>query len=125
MGRIGLSPIVTIEGLKAVTIGGLKTELYQSFPNPGNPETWLPFALGNTARVTVAIRNTSGELVRELDLGERPEGLYSSKSNAGYWDGRNKLGETVASGIYYYTFTISDRNGSDAQELTRRLVILK
>lgn len=125
LGRISLSPIITIEGLKAVTMGGLKTELYQSFPNPGNPETWLPFALGATAHVSVAIRSASGELVRELDLGERPDGLYSTKSNAGYWDGRNELGETVASGIYYYTFTISERDGSHAQEMTRRLVILK
>ena len=125
LGRISLSPIITIEGLKAITMGGLKTELYQSFPNPGNPETWLPFALGATAHVSVAIRSTSGELVRELDLGERPDGLYSTKSNAGYWDGRNELGETVASGIYYYTFTISERDGSHAQEMTRRLVILK
>ena len=125
LGRISLSPIVTIEGLKAVTIGGLKTELYQSFPNPGNPETWLPFALGATAHVSVAIRNTSGELVRKLDLGERPAGLYSTKSNSGHWDGRNELGETVASGIYYYTFSISDRGDAHAQEMTRRLVILK
>jgi subtilisin family serine protease len=125
LGRISLSPIVTIEGLKAVTIGGLKTELYQSFPNPGNPETWLPFALGATANVSVAIRSTSGELVRKLDLGERPAGLYSTKSNAGHWNGQNELGETVASGIYYYTFTISDRDASHAQEMTRRLVILK
>ena len=125
LGRISLSPIVTIEGLKAVTIGGLKTELYQSFPNPGNPETWLPFALGTPAHISVAIRNTSGELVRKLDLGERPAGLYSTKSNAGYWDGQNELGETVASGIYYYTFTISSRDGSDARDMTRRLVILK
>ena len=125
LGRISRSPIVIIEGLKAVTIGGLKTELYQSFPNPGNPETWLPFALGATAHVSVAIRNTSGELVRKLDLGERPAGLYSTKSNSGHWDGRNELGETVASGIYYYTFSISDRDGSHAQEMTRRLVILK
>lgn len=125
LGRISLSPIITIEGLKAVTIGGLKTELYQSFPNPGNPETWLPFALGTTAHVTVVIRDTSGELVRKLDLGERPEGLYSTKSNAGHWDGRNELGETVASGIYYYTFTISGRDGYDTREMTRRLVILK
>ena len=125
LGRISLSPIITIDGLKAVTIGGLKTELYQSFPNPGNPETWLPFALGTTADVSIAIRNTTGELVRKLDLGERPEGLYSTKANAGHWDGRNELGETVASGIYYYTFTISRRDGSDAREMTRRLIILK
>ena len=125
LGRISLSPIVAVEGLKSVTIGGLKTELYQSFPNPGNPETWLPFALGTTARVTVAIRNPSGDVVRELDLGERPAGLYTTRSNAGHWDGRNELGESVASGIYYYTFTISSRDGSDAREMTRRLVILK
>ena len=125
LGRINLSPTITVEGLKAVTIGGLKTELYQSFPNPGNPETWLPFALGTTARVSVAIRNTSGDLVRELDLGERPAGLYSTKSNAGYWDGQNNLGEIVASGIYYYTFTISERDGVEDREMTRRLVILK
>ena len=125
MGRISHSPIVTIEGLKAVTIGGLKTELYQSFPNPGNPETWLPFALGATAHVSVTIRSASGEIVRKLDLGERGAGLYATKSNAGRWDGQNELGETVASGIYYYTFTIAARDGSHAQEMTRRLVILK
>ena len=125
LGRISLSPIVTFEGLKAVTIGGLKTELYQSFPNPGNPETWLPFALGATAHVSVAIRNTSGELVRKLDLGERPAGLYSTKSNSGHWDGRNELGETVASGIYFYTFAIAEENQPRPQRLTRRLVIMK
>ena len=125
LGRISRSPIITFEGLKVVSVGGLKTDLYPSFPNPGNPETWLPFSLGTTAHVTVAIRNTAGELVRRLDLGERGAGLYSTKSNAGHWDGRNELGETVASGIYYYTFTISDRGNSHAKEITRRLVILK
>lgn len=85
-----------------------KTALLPNFPNPFNPETWVPYQLAAAADVTLTIYAVDGTLVRTLALGHRPAGLYQSKSRAAYWDGRNALGEPVASGIYFYTLTAGD-----------------
>ena len=95
------------------------TLLAQNFPNPFNPETWIPYQLSKATEVKIAIYNVSGHLVRSLDLGWQPTGSYMTASSAAYWDGKNAVGERVASGIYFYTLQTSDFTA------TRRMVILK
>ncbi len=85
-----------------------ETALLPNYPNPFNPETWVPYQLAQPADVTLTIYAVDGTLVRTLALGHRPAGLYRSRSRAAYWDGRNELGEPVASGIYFYTLTAGD-----------------
>ena len=84
------------------------TALLPNYPNPFNPETWLPYQLSEASDVTVRIYSMNGNLVRILVLGHQSAGTYQSKSRAAYWDGRNELGESVASGVYFYTFTAGD-----------------
>ena len=93
--------------------------LLQNYPNPFNPETWIPYQLAEDSLVSVSIYNTTGQLVRTLSLGYQSAGFYNSRSRAAYWDGRNALGERVASGIYFYQLT------TPTFQQTRRLVIVK
>ncbi len=79
------------------------TALLENYPNPFNPETWIPYQLAQSAEVSVSIHSADGKLVRTLELGQVPAGVYSDKSRAAYWDGRNAQGEPVASGVYFYT----------------------
>ena len=95
------------------------TILAQNFPNPFNPETWIPYQLSQPTEVSIQIYNVSGHLVRSLDLGWQATGSYMTPSSAAYWDGRNAVGERVASGIYFYTLQTVDFTA------TRRMVILK
>ncbi len=95
------------------------TLLAQNYPNPFNPETWIPYQLSESTQVQIDIYNVSGHLVRSLDLGWQPTGSYMTPSSAAYWDGKNAVGERVASGIYFYTLQTSDFTA------TRRMVILK
>ena len=80
-----------------------KTVLLANYPNPFNPETWIPYQLAQPAEVTISIHAIDGTLVRTLPLGEMPAGVYQSRSRAAYWDGKNAHGEQVASGVYFYT----------------------
>ena len=82
-----------------------ETTLLPNYPNPFNPETWIPYQLAEPADVTISIYAADGRLVRSLDLGHQSVGLYESRSRAAYWDGRNAQGEPVASGVYFYTLT--------------------
>ena len=84
------------------------TALLHNYPNPFNPETWIPYQLSEPAHVTVRIYATSGVLVRTLGLGHQAAGYYANRSRAAYWDGRNAVGEPVASGVYFYTLTAGD-----------------
>ena len=95
------------------------SRVLQNYPNPFNPETWIPFELNQDAKVSVSIYDVSGKLVRALDVGFRPAGIYSSQEKAVYWDGKTETGETVASGVYFYNIQIGDYSE------TRRMVILK
>ena len=95
------------------------TILAQNFPNPFNPETWMPYQLSKSTDVTIQIYALSGRLVRTLELGWKPTGAYMTRGSAAYWDGRNDLGERVASGTYFYTLQTRDFTA------TRRMVILK
>ena len=96
-----------------------ETALLPNYPNPFNPETWIPYQLSESAEVTVRIYSVKGILVRTLMLGQTPAGIYQSRSRAAYWDGRNAVGESVASGIYFYTLTAGDFTA------TRRMLIRK
>ena len=95
------------------------TALLPNYPNPFNPETWIPYQLATSADVKIAIYAADGQLVRRLALGTQGMGIYASRSRAAYWDGKNALGESVASGIYFYTLT------ADNFRATRRMLILK
>ena len=95
------------------------TALLANYPNPFNPETWLPYQLSEPAEVTLHIYTVSGALVRTLDLGHQPAGNYQQRNRAAYWDGKNELGESVASGIYFYTLTADDFTA------TRKMLIRK
>ena len=96
-----------------------ETELLANYPNPFNPETWIPYRLAEDAFVTLTIYNLSGQIVRTLEVGHRIASAYESRSKAIYWDGRNKLGERMASGVYFYTLTAGDYSA------TRKMLILK
>ena len=85
-----------------------KTALFANYPNPFNPETWIPYQLTTRAEATVTIHAADGKLVRTLALGQLPVGVYQSRSRAAYWDGHNAQGEPVASDIYFYTLTAGD-----------------
>ena len=96
-----------------------KTFLLANYPNPFNPETWIPYQLSEAAEVTVTIHASDGKLVHTLELGQLPAGLYRTKGRAAYWDGRNALNEPVASGVYFYTLTAGDFTA------TRKMLIRK
>ena len=96
-----------------------KTTLLRNYPNPFNPETWIPYQLAESAEVTLTIYDMNGQLVRRLAVGHQAAGMYQSRGRAAYWDGRNQLGESVASGLYFYTLTAGDFTA------TRRMLILK
>ena len=96
-----------------------KTALLANYPNPFNPETWIPYDLAAAADVTVHIYAADGALIRTLALGHQAAGIYQSRSRAVYWDGRNNVGEPVASGVYFYTLTAGDFTA------TRKMLIRK
>ena len=96
-----------------------ETVLLANYPNPFNPETWIPYQLANPAEVEVSIHSADGKLVRTLELGQLPAGVYQGKNRAAYWNGRNAQGEPVASGVYFYTLTAGDFKA------TRKMVIRK
>ncbi len=96
-----------------------KNSLLANYPNPFNPETWIPYQLSKSADVTLRIYAANGKLVRKLDLGQQPAGMYQAKSRAAHWDGKNAQGEPVASGLYFYTLTAGDFSA------TRKMLIRK
>ena len=91
-----------------VSLTPSETQLLSNYPNPFNPETWIPYQLATAADVQIRIYAASGVLVRTLNVGHQSAGRYRDRSRAAYWDGKNELGEPVASGIYFYTFTAGD-----------------
>ena len=128
---IGVHPVrhtVTVEDVKRshIPLGELvayeipaKTELLLNYPNPFNPETWIPYRLAEDAFVRLSIYDQRGRVVRDIAVGHRIAAVYESRSEAIYWDGRTDLGERVASGLYFYTLTAGD------YAATRKMVILK
>ena len=95
------------------------TQLLANYPNPFNPETWIPYHLANPSNVQITIYDARGSIVRQLNLGHQREGYYTSRSRAAYWDGRNSVGERVASGVYFYQLQ------ADGLSYLRKMVIVK
>ena len=96
-----------------------ETELLPNYPNPFNPETWIPYRLAEDTFVTLTIYDQRGSVVRKLNAGHQTAAVYEGRSEAIYWDGRNEVGDRVASGIYFYTLTAGDYSA------TRKMLILK
>jgi hypothetical protein len=114
MGNVSrLTATVTLNNLRYLT------ELLPNYPNPFNPETWIPYRLAEDADVTLTIYDVSGDVVRQFNLGHQRAGSYETKADAVYWDGTNDFGESVASGIYFYNLSIGNFSK------TRKATILK
>ncbi|MGQ9608276.1 MAG: FlgD immunoglobulin-like domain containing protein, partial [bacterium] len=94
-------------------------ELYQNYPNPFNPETWIPYGVKEASEVQIIIYDASYKVIRTLDLGYKLPGFYTTKDKSAYWDGRNDLGEPVASGVYFYNIKIGNYSS------TRKMVLLR
>ena len=110
--------ILVLEQL-LVSLTPRETVLLPNYPNPFNPETWIPYRLAEDAFVSLTIYDLSGQVVRTLDVGHQIASVYESRSKAVYWDGRNNFGEKVASGVYFYTLTAGNYSK------TRKMIILK
>ena len=96
-----------------------QTSLLPNYPNPFNPETWIPYSLVEDADVKLTIYDIQGTEVRRFDLGQQPAGHYTDRRKSIYWDGRNMLGEQVVGGVYFYHLQAGNYSA------TRRMVILK
>ena len=96
-----------------------ETQLLPNYPNPFNPETWIPYRLAEDAFVTLTIYDQTGQIVRTIEVGHQTAAVYESRSKAIYWDGRNQIGEGVASGVYFYHLSAGDFSA------TRKMLILK
>ncbi|MDE0636650.1 MAG: leucine-rich repeat domain-containing protein [Candidatus Poribacteria bacterium] len=112
------SGIAKLEQLLALFVPE-ETALLHNYPNPFNPETWIPYQLSKAADVSLTIYAVNGQVVRTLALGHQAAGVYQNKNRAAYWDGRNMMGEPVASGLYFYTLTAGDFTA------TRKMLIRK
>ena len=120
--KVGIEDLRNAYLSLALTVGDVhpaETILGQNFPNPFNPETWIPYQLEKSADVSLQIYDTSGRIVRTIDLGFKSQGFYMTRSTAAYWDGRNNMGEQVASGVYFYSLQTPDFSA------TRKMLILK
>ena len=109
----------TADGTRGTQERPKETTLLANYPNPFNPETWIPYQLANPADVSISIHAADGKVVRTLKLGNMPAGRYQSRSRAAHWDGKNAVGEPVASGVYFYTLKAGDFTA------TRKLLIRK
>ena len=96
-----------------------ETKLLPNYPNPFNPDTWIPYQLSEGSTVTVKIYDVTGSLMRTINVGHKPGGYHLTRERAVYWDGRNEKGESVSSGVYFYTLN------TDTYTQTRRMVIIK
>ena len=95
------------------------TALLPNYPNPFNPETWIPYQLATPAEVTLTIYDMNGGAVRRLEVGHQQAGLYRNRTRALHWDGRNGRGESVANGLYFYTLKAGEFTA------TRKMLIRK
>ena len=102
-----------------VSLTPRETELLANYPNPFNPETWIPYRLAEDAFVTLTIYDLNGQVVRTLQVGHRIASAYENRSKAIYWDGRNDVGERVASGVYFYNLSTGNYSA------TRKMLVVK
>ena len=111
--------IQNLQNLLASLFIPQETALLANYPNPFNPETWIPYQLAVPAEVALTIFDMNGGMVRRLEVGHQSAGMYQSRGRAVYWDGRNGSGESVASGVYFYTLTSGEFTA------TRKMLIRK
>ena len=114
-----LRTLVYLQQLLVTETRPEKTQLFANYPNPFNPETWIPYELATDTHVKITIYNTQGVVIRTLQFGHQSAGYYTGRDRAAYWDGRNALGEQVASGLYFYQLE------TDEMSSMRKMVILK
>ena len=122
--QLNLTDPTSLQGIRLLeqllaAITPKETALLPNYPNPFNPETWIPYQLAKPAAVTLNIYAVDGKLVRRLNLGHQHVGTYQTRSRAAHWDGKNAAGEPVSSGIYFYTLTAGEFNA------TRKMLIRK
>ncbi|MXV75383.1 T9SS type A sorting domain-containing protein, partial [Candidatus Poribacteria bacterium] len=122
--RFGITDLTSQKGIRFLeqllaTLIPQETALLTNYPNPFNPETWIPYQLAKDAEVSLTIYAVDGQMVRRLALGHQPAGMYQNRSRAAYWDGKNASGEPVASGLYFYTLSAGDFTA------TRKMLIRK
>ena len=118
-----VNPMNLANAVLNVTLDGIGTPkqnlLLQNYPNPFNPETWIPYRLSENGQVSISIYDTKGTRIRTFSFGYQSAGFYQTQERAAYWDGRNDLGEPVASGVYFYQLI------TPSFQQTRRMLILK
>ena len=129
--RISMEPItytITAEDISKRQISVLPLVLYRiptqttllpNYPNPFNPETWIPFRLAKATTISLLIHDIHGNTIRHIDLNRLKAGIYESKDRAIYWDGRNKSGEYAASGVYFYTLRAGNVRA------TQKMILMK
>lgn len=111
--------LISLTSKKKVEKTIINTALFANYPNPFNPETWIPYQLSASTNVSMTIHSPIGTVIRTLELGHQPAGVFHTRNRAAHWDGKDDLGESVASGIYFYTLTAGEFTA------TRRMLILK
>ena len=116
---LGVMPTDAVAAAPLTTPAPDETLLLSNYPNPFNPETWIPYQLAAPSQVSVQIYDVRGRIIQHLQLGHQSAGVYQSKSRAAYWDGRNEVGEPVASGVYFYTLIAGESTA------TRKMLIRK
>ena len=122
--QLDLTDATTLRGILFLeqlheTLIPQENALLPNYPNPFNPETWIPYRLAEDAFVTLTIYDKAGQVVRTLDIGHQIAASYESRAKAIHWDGSNELGEQVASGLYFYHLSAEDYSA------TRKMLILK
>lgn len=121
VGQVNIAEFTLNGGMQKPTIQNLPRDfaIWQNYPNPCNPETWIPYQLTEPAEVCIAIYNLSGQIIRRLELGNMMPGYYIDRARAAYWDGKNESGEEVSSGIYFYQISAGLFSG------TRKITIAR
>ena len=125
-GTVGLSDLlIVINNLESqaappAPTAVSETALLPNYPNPFNPETWIPYQLREAANLQINIYSAEGILIRRLSLGYQPSGYYITRHRAAHWDGKNENGEGVASGIYFYELVI---DGTPFPVLQKMLIV--
>ena len=120
--------IMVLEQL-LISLTPTETQLLPNYPNPFNPETWIPYRLAKAAFVTLTIYDQTGQVVRTIDVGHQTAAVYESRSKAIYWNGRNEVGEQAPSGVYFYHLS-AGRSGLSVPHrsdyaATRKMLIFK
>ena len=122
--RLALADVISQRGMEYLQnlldiLTPERTAMLPNYPNPFNPETWIPYHLARDSVVRISIYDVRGVLVRQLDLGLKPGGYYTDKHHAAYWDGRNDSGQLLASGVYVYQFRAGSYRASQRMAIVR------